>query len=132
MAQREVELILVRQLASYLTIPIFVVDPKGTLIFFNEPAEPFLGRRFDETEELTLLEWTDLIAPTQEDGSPLPREDRPIILSLEDHRPAHAKIWVTDHDGSRREIEVTTFPIVGQAGRELGAVALFWGTGRAG
>jgi PAS domain-containing protein len=126
MAQREVELILVRQLASYLTIPIFVVDPKGTLIFFNEPAEAYLGRRFEETEELTLEEWTRLIDPTNEDGGRLRHDQRPILTSLEDHRPAHARIWISDQAGHRREIEVTTFPIVGQAGRDLGAVALFW------
>lgn len=127
MTQREVELILVRQLASYLTIPIFVVDTKGTLIFFNEPAEAFLARRFEETEELTLEEWTALIAPSNEDGSPLRQDQRPIMTSLEEQRPAHAKIWISDLTGHRREIEVTTFPIVGQAGRDLGAVALFWG-----
>ncbi|HUR52233.1 MAG TPA: hypothetical protein VMZ11_08930 [Mycobacteriales bacterium] len=131
MTQREVELILVRQLASYLTIPIFVVDPKGTLIFFNEPAEVFLARRFEETEELSLEEWTHLIAPSNKDGSPLRQDQRPIITSLEEHRPAHAKIWISDQEGERREIEVTTFPIVGQAGRDLGAVALFWGVERA-
>jgi PAS domain S-box-containing protein len=127
MTQREVELILVRQLASYLTIPIFVVDTKGTLIFFNEPAEGFLGRRFEETEELSLEEWTTLIAPSNQDGSRLRQDQRPILTSLEDHRPAHAKIWISSQAGERHEIEVTTFPIVGQAGRDLGAVALFWG-----
>jgi len=127
MTQREVELILVRQLASYLTIPIFVVDPKGTLIFFNEPAEAFLMRRFDETEELTLEEWTAIVDPSNEDRSPLRHDQRPILTSLEEHRPAHAKIWISNQAGDRREIEVTTFPIVGQAGRDLGAVALFWG-----
>jgi PAS domain S-box-containing protein len=128
MTQREVELILLRQLASYLTIPIFVVDAKGTLIYFNEPAENFLARRFDETEQLTLEEWSQLIAPSNEDGSPLRHDQRPILTSLEEHRPAHAKFWISDQTGQRHEIEVTTFPIVGQAGRELGAVALFWGT----
>src|SRR6267378_4310834 len=86
MAQREVELILVRQLASYLTIPIFVVDPKGTLIFFNEPAEGFLGRRFDETEELSLEEWTSIVAPTNRYGGNTscvavrPREGNLVVL----------------------------------------------------
>ena len=129
MTQREVELILLRQLASYLTIPIFVVDAKGTLIYFNEPAENFLARRFDETEELTLEEWTEIVAPSGPDGAPLLPDQRPILASLEEHRPAHAKIWISDQVGQRHEIEVTTFPIVGQAGRHLGAVALFWGVG---
>ncbi len=34
--QQEIEMILARQLASYLVMPIFVVDPAGTLVFYNE------------------------------------------------------------------------------------------------
>lgn len=127
MAQREVELILVRQLASYLTIPIFVVDPEGTLIFFNEPAEALIDRRFDETEELPLEEWTATLLPSDAEGRPLPRDERPLVVALEQHRPSHNCLWITGRNGDRVEIAVTAFPIVGQAGRDLGAVALFWG-----
>jgi len=125
--QREVELILVRQLASYLTIPIFVVDTKGTLIYFNEPAEVLISRRFEETEELALDEWTAMLHPTGLDGDPLPHHERPIVQALEQQRPSHARLLVTQQaTGERLPIEVTAFPIVGQAGRDLGAVALFW------
>lgn len=127
MTQREVELILVRQLASYLTIPIFVVDTKGTLIYFNEPAEILVSRRFEETEELPLDEWTAMLQPTALDGEPLPHHDRPLVRALEQQRPTHAQLLVTQQStGVRLPIEVTAFPIVGQAGRDLGAVALFW------
>ena len=127
MTQREVELILVRQLASYLTIPIFVVDTKGTLIYFNEPAEVLVSRRFEETEELALDEWTAMLQPTGPDGEPLPHPERPLVRALEEQRPTHARLLVTQQaTGERIPIEVTAFPIVGQAGRDLGAVALFW------
>lgn len=126
MAQREVELILVRQLASYLTIPIFVVDPTGALIYFNEPAEELINRRFDETEELSLEDWTADLRPSLEDGSPVPHDDRPLVIALEGQRPAHRRLWISPQGGERLPIEVTAFPIVGQAGRDLGAVALFW------
>jgi len=126
-AQREVELILVRQLASYLTIPIFVVDTKGTLIYFNEPAEVLISRRFEETEELALDEWSALLEPTGRDGEPLPHHERPLVCALEQQRPTHAKLLVTQQaTGERLPVEVTAFPVVGQAGRDLGAVALFW------
>jgi hypothetical protein len=42
-----VELILMRQLASYLAMPILLFDPAGNLLFYNEPAEALVGRRFD-------------------------------------------------------------------------------------
>ena len=77
MTQRAVEIILMRQLASYLAMPIMLFDPEGNLLFYNEPAETILGRRFDETGEMSLEEWYAMIDPTAEDGSPLPLEARP-------------------------------------------------------
>ena len=58
MAQKAVELILMRQLASYLAVPIFLVDPDGNLLYYNEPAERLLGRRYDETGEMPVAEWS--------------------------------------------------------------------------
>ena len=47
-AQQPVEMILLRQVASYLTIPIWMMDSDGNLVFYNEPAETLLGIQFDE------------------------------------------------------------------------------------
>ena len=38
-----IQIILTRQLAAYLSVPVFLVDPKGNLLFYNEPAEIVLG-----------------------------------------------------------------------------------------
>ena len=56
MAQYEIEVILLRQLASYLATsrcPSSSLDSRGTLAFYNEPAEIILGKRFDETGEMS-------------------------------------------------------------------------------
>ncbi len=42
----DIEVILMKQVASYLAMPIFVVDPSGTLLFYNEPAETSRSRRW--------------------------------------------------------------------------------------
>jgi len=42
-AQREIEGILARQLSNYLALPVFLADPEGNLIFYNEPAERILA-----------------------------------------------------------------------------------------
>lgn len=120
MPQREVELILVRQLASYLTLPTFVVDLKGTLIYFNEPAEPLLGVRGDETADL-FLEWIAALAPTDERGAALDASELPLVQALREQRPRSGRIWANG-----LAIDVTAFPLSGQAGRDLGAVGLFW------
>jgi PAS domain-containing protein len=126
MAQKAVEIILMRQLASYLAMPILVFDPVGNLLFYNEPAEALLGRRFEETGEMPLEEWYTNFELSAEDGSPLPREARPLVITVEKHRPAHRAFRLRGFDGVFRRIEATAFPLEGQGGRQLGAVVIFW------
>ncbi len=47
MSQKEIELILLRQCASHLAMPIWLMGENGDLLYYNEPAEPILGRRFE-------------------------------------------------------------------------------------
>jgi len=130
MPQQEIEIILVRQLASYLAMPIFVVDPEGTLLFYNEPAEPILGRRFEETGEMPMSEWLTSFEPTDEGGMPLAPTEDPLGIALAEQRPAHGVLWLHGLDNVRRHIEATCFPLIGQANRYLGAVAIFWEVAR--
>jgi PAS domain-containing protein len=124
--QLQVEVILMKQIASYLATPIFVVDPMGNLVYFNEPAEGILGQRYDEAGDMPLHEWSSVFAPTDERGELLPPEDLPLVCALERRRPAHGPMWIRGLDGAIRHIAVTAFPLVGQNDRNLGAVAIFW------
>ena len=126
MPQREVELILTRQLASYLTMPIFLTDAEGILLYYNEPAERLLGRRYEEVGEMPIEEWSAAFRPTGEDGERLREEDLPLVTALKKHRPAHRVFSITGLDGRARRIAATAFPIEGQHGRQLGAVSIFW------
>lgn len=126
MPQRDIELILLRQLASYLAVPIWVADADGRLIFYNEPAESVLGRRFDEAGEMTLQELSALFEIRGEDGEPIASEDIPLGIALLQHRPAHSRLQMRGLDGPWRTVDVTAFPVEGQGGRFLGAAVLFW------
>jgi PAS domain-containing protein len=126
MQQQAIEVILMRQLASYLAMPIFLVDPAGDLLFYNEPAEALLGHRYEETGDMPLVQWAQIFQPTSEDGSPLPPEALPLVIALEQRRAAHLVFQIRGLDGVHRKIEVTAFPLEGQGGRYLGAVAIFW------
>jgi PAS domain-containing protein len=128
--QHEIEVILFKQVASYLATPIFVVDPAGSLVYYNEPAERLLGSRYDETGEMPMSEWSTVFVPRDEHGVPLPGEALPLALALERHEPAHGDMWITGLDGAYRHISVTAFPLVGQHERDLGAVAIFWESDR--
>ena len=126
MAQHPVELILLRQLASYLTTPIFVVDEFGTLVYYNEAAEALLGRRFAETDEMPSEAWLAEFAPHDFDGTPLDDSTNPLLAALLERREQHRSLAIRSADGGERRIEATGIPLVGQAERLVGAVAIFW------
>jgi PAS domain S-box-containing protein len=126
MNQQEIEVILARQLADYLALPIFLVDQEGNLLFYNEPAEKILGHRYEETGPLPAAEWATIFQPTDEDGRPLPPDQLPLIVALREARPAHSGFWIRGLDGVLRQIEVIAFPLIGQSDRHVGAVAIFW------
>lgn len=126
MSQKEIEVILARQLVSYLALPVFIVDPQGTLLFYNEPAESVLGRRFEETGEMRIGEWSTIFKPTDEHGRPIKPDSLPLVIALSERQPAHGRFWIRGLDGVPRHIEVTALPIIGQAERYLGAIAIFW------
>jgi len=123
---RPVELLLMRQLASYLTTAIFLMGPEGSLLFYNEPAERLLGRRFDEADEMSAEEWSALLQPTDEAGEPIALEERPLIIAMRRQQPAHRRFSIRGFDQVRHEIEGIAFPLVSNEGRQLGAVGVFW------
>ncbi len=125
MAQQPVELILLRQWATYMDIPIWLMDARGDLLFYNEPAEEILGLRFDEAGKINADQLAGLFITTRIDGSPMPTEELPIVIALAHHRPAHGALRIRAINHIWRHINVTAFP-VDSMGRTLGAVALFW------
>jgi len=126
MSQNEIEVILLRQLVSYLAMPVFIADNEGDLIYFNEPAEELIGRQFDETDKLTSTDRFQAFQPVDDHGAPVRSEDMPLARSLREQRPIHLRFWLRGFDGTRRHVEATAFPLIGQAKRQLGAVSLFW------
>jgi PAS domain-containing protein len=126
MAPHEIEVILFRQLASCLAMPIFIVDTAGTLLYYNEPAEVLLGQRFEETGAMAQDEWATSFRPLTSEGDVIPADQLPLVRALTDRRPAHTSLWIEGGDGVRRHLSVTAFPLDSQSGQLLGAVALFW------
>jgi PAS domain S-box-containing protein len=124
--QNEVEVILLRHLASYLAMPVFVADNDGEVIYFNEAAEKIIGRQFEETDTLPLAERFQAFRPVNEDGKPISANEMPMAVALREQRPVHRRFRLHGFDGSEHDIEATAFPLIGQAGRKLGVVALFW------
>jgi PAS domain-containing protein len=126
MPQQPIELILTRQWASYLAVPVWVMGENGDLLYYNEPAEAVTGRRYDEAGEMPGEELARIFQTTAADGSPIAAEALPLNVALTSRQPAHMRLRIKGLDGVWRDIEATAFPLEGQGGRHLGAVALFW------
>ena len=129
MAPPDVEIILLKQLASCLAVPMFVTNPVGDLIYFNESYELVIGHRFDEMGPMGIDEWPSLLQMTDELGAPLKDEARAVPAALATRALAHRRYWLRTPDGQRREIEGTGIPLIGEHGRLLGALGLFWDLG---
>ena len=121
-----IQIILIRQLAGYLGVPLLLADPKGDLLFYNEPAEAIVGLRFEETGAIPAKTWAAMFTPMDEQGRPIPPEDLPLMIALATRRPAYKRFYIHGMNGVRRHIEVSSIPIVGLQGEFLGATSLFW------
>jgi len=126
MSQKEIEVILARQLAEYLAMPIFIVDPAGDLLYYNEPAEAILGRRYVETGTMPASEWSTIFKQVDQEGNPIKPEELPLMIAMTQYHPAHKRFWIEGLDKTSRQIELTAFPLMAQANRYLGAIAIFW------
>ncbi len=126
MSQQPIELILLRQLASYLAIPMWMMDVDGNLIYYNEPAEDLLGVQFDDVGPIEADQLSGTFQVTELDGSPLPAEEIPVAAALIRRMPVHRAIRYRGMDGVWRGVEVTAIPIEGQGGRFHGVLAMFW------
>ncbi len=126
MPQFEVELILARQLAGGLAVPVLLVDDRGDTVFFNEPAEVLFGRRFDEVNALPFEERTALLAPRYVDGRTLPVGELPGMRAMRERRPAHAAFHMHGLDGVLRPVEATAIPLENARGHVLGALVVLW------
>lgn len=125
-ASKPIQLILARQLASSMATAIMLFDAEGNLVFYNEPAEPVLNARFDETGEIDVDGVLRVVAAADEDRRPLSREERPGWVARLERRPITRTIWMSCNDGPWRHLQATAVPIIGEQGELHGVMQFFW------
>jgi len=126
MSAHEIEIILSRQLADCLTVPVFIVDPEGTLIFYNVPAERILGKKYQDTGPMPIGDWGTSFFPHDEDGKDIQPEELPLVQTIQNQVPAHKTFWIKALNGKSTKISVTSIPIIGRSNNFSGAMAIFW------
>jgi PAS domain-containing protein len=125
MAAMPLEMIEARSLTSRLRTASFLVDPEGTLVYFNDAAAELLGITFEAAGRMAPGTWGTRFAPREPGGRELPVEELPLSIAVRWGRPCFARMRITAADGTDREIEVSAFPIM-RGEIQAGAVAIFW------
>jgi PAS domain-containing protein len=126
MEHKPIELILLRQLASRLPLPVSLVDAKGSLVYINPAIERLLGVMQAAVAEFPYDRLHELIEYRHADGSPMKPEDRPLAVALHERRPLQTTIILHGVDGVPHRVEVTAFPLDSQGGLPVGAMSIFW------
>lgn len=126
MQSQNLVLILARELADKLATAMFLVDPEGKLLYFNERAGEILGQSFATVGRMDLRDWTEGFDPREMDGRVLPPEKLPLAVALIHQEPAHRSFQIRGRDGTNRVIASTAFPLFAHADEFVGAAAIFW------
>jgi PAS domain-containing protein len=128
-AQYPIEMILLKQWASLMAVPVWITDVEGRLVYYNEPTEEIIGLRFEDAGELSADRLSEVFVLCDLDGSPLAADDRPLMIALTKQMSAHRRIRFLRADKQWREIAVTAIPIIGEGNRHLGAMVTMWEDG---
>jgi PAS domain-containing protein len=116
-------IILARNLVASVTVPGFITDAEGAIVFYNDAAGELLGRRFEETGSLTREEWA-AIGPVDEHGMPL-GTSAPLTRALKDNRPSHERFRICTDGRGVIMVETSALPLTAADGFH-GAVVIFW------
>jgi PAS domain-containing protein len=125
-APKSLPLILAQQLASNLATPMFLMDGRGMLVYYNDAAEQLIGKPFAEMGEIPIEEFGKMLDLSDTDGAPVRRRDTPAGIAFLQRRPAHRRISATSFDGVRRVVDATAFPLFGRDQEMHGVVQVFW------
>src|SRR4029078_9983713 len=102
---KSLPLILARELAANLATPMFLMDPGGMLVFYNDAAALLLGKPFSELGEIPSGEFGASLALAEMDGTGLRRRDSPSGIAFYEGKPAHKRVLATMYDGTRGAYE---------------------------
>ncbi|GAB4347080.1 MAG: hypothetical protein Kow006_06410 [Gammaproteobacteria bacterium] len=101
---------------------VYGVDLEGRSTFVNHAMERITGW---SAEELIGRQQHELLHHTRADGSPHPREECPVYLTIRDGKSRHVSDLFWKKDGTSFPVEYTSAPIRDLRGDIAGAVVVF-------
>ena len=124
--QRNLVLILARAFAAQLATAVFLLDPEGTIIYYNEAAEELTGRPYIEGAGLTIDEWMTRTRPRDAGGVDVGVQDLPLGTTMLKQEPAHGIVVFRTADGVDRRVETASFPLFAHTEDFVGSFSVVW------
>jgi PAS domain-containing protein len=124
--QRNLILILARAFAAQLATAVFLLDPEGTVIYYNEAAERLTGRPFIEGAGLTAEDWLSRTRPRDEGGVEVGVQDLPLGTTMLKQEPSHGIVIFSTADGVDRRVETASFPLFAHTEDFVGSFSVVW------
>jgi PAS domain-containing protein len=123
---KSLPLILARELAASLATPMFLMDARGMLVYYNDAAALLIGKPFGELGEIAGNDFGAMLDLATPEGEPVRRRDSPAGVAFIQRRPAHRTLLTTSYTGARLLVEATAYPLFGAGGEMHGVVSVFW------
>ena len=124
--QRNLVLILARAFAAQLATAVFLLDPEGTIIYYNEAAERLTGRPFIEGAGSTAEDWLSRTRPRDEEGVEVGVQDLPLGTTMLKQEPSHGIVIFSTADGVDRRVETASFPLFAHTEDFVGSFSVVW------
>lgn len=125
MSSQAVELILARNLLSSIELAALLVDPEGTIVFFNDAAGELVGSRFEDVGPLGREAWSSRFGPFDEFGQIVPTDDLPVTVALRRGLPVNIRVHIRVDSGDLLKVDASALPLSGADGFK-GALVVFW------
>lgn len=125
MPQKSIEIILFRQLVSYIATPSFMIDSDGSIIYCNKSAEEILGFQFSDMGEITTNNWQIIFAPKDKHGKSMSVEKSPLFTSSTQFTMAHGIFHIVNFKGEIKHLELFAIPVINKMDIYFGSIAFF-------
>ena len=89
-------------------------------------VEKILDLRLDESGEMSAEEWTGRFTLADEERKPIANEDQPLMVAISGRRPVSRTVWMRCGHREWLNVNITAFPLIGEAKQFLGAMMIFW------
>jgi diguanylate cyclase (GGDEF)-like protein/PAS domain S-box-containing protein len=111
------------QVVESIAEGVYFLDLEGRIAFWSKGAERITG--YSKEEAIGTLCSDSLLRHIDDKGRELCIDGCPMLAAMEDCQPMEAEVFLHHKDGHRVPIIVHASPILGKAGKAIGAIEIF-------